>query len=189
MSTTFTHQDINIELEQAAADKWTCASHRDPVNDSHILVQDNSNVIIVESGGAMGRFSYHEMEEPAAGALPVVKSREEAVYRYLDFRSSINAVLSAPTRHQLLGRPDGWTGKLLAGVYEADVEYAIYENVVDVEHWEIDSEPWRVWKEQNPEAIGYIVEYIKNRLIDNLVIDARLDEYVIDARAEMASES
>ena len=81
------------------------------------------------------------------------------------------------TRQKLLGRPNGWIGELLAGVYEVDIEHAIYESM--------DPQQWQQWREQHPDQLEQMVEWIKDRLLDNLVIDAELDQYVIDAGREI----
>ena len=77
------------------------------------------------------------------------------------------------TRQELLGRPDDWIGELLAGIYEVDVEFAIYESM--------DPPQWQQWREQHPDQLEQMVKWIKDRLLDNLVIDAELDQYVTDA--------
>ena len=55
-----------------------------------------------------------------------------------------------------VGRPDGWTGDLLAGVYEIDVEYAV-RSFLGVEKWER-------WRGQYPDDLGIMVGKMRDVL-------------------------
>ena len=91
---------------------------------------------------------------------------------------------NVPTRQDLLGKPDLWTGEALVSVYEVDVEYAVYEHITAN-----DQNTWITWQEEHPELLNEIVGEIRQRLGDNLVIDARLDEYVVNVIKELSAPS
>ena len=81
------------------------------------------------------------------------------------------------TAQAMVGRPDDWRGEMLAGVYELDVELAVRESMTE--------QQWNRWREDHPDALAQVVAEIGKRLSENLVIDARLDEYVAEAIKEL----
>lgn len=78
--------------------------------------------------------------------------------------------MRATAKQEMTSRPDERTRKLLAGVYDIDVERAVSEYLGKAE--------WERWRERHPEQLEEIVERIGEQLADNLLIDARLEEYV-----------
>lgn len=78
--------------------------------------------------------------------------------------------MTTPDIRDRIGREPDWTGEVLASVYELDVEIAIF-NVVGRETFDDMREN---------DLIEPLVGAVKKRLIDNLVTDARLDEYIMD---------
>ena len=82
------------------------------------------------------------------------------------------------TQQELVGRPKGWTGDMLAGIYPIDVEYAVFEH--------LGKDHWTNWRTNHPTQLDEVVNYIRERMVANLVIDANLDEYVNDALKEIS---
>ena len=82
------------------------------------------------------------------------------------------------TQQELVGRPENWTGEIIAGIYPIDIEYAVFEY--------LGNDKWTSWRRDQPTQLDEVTSYISERLTDNLVIDARLDEYVSNALQELS---
>ena len=83
------------------------------------------------------------------------------------------------TQQELVNRPDGWTGGILAGVYQIDIELALFLYM--------GKNKWDSWRALHPEQLDEVVSQVGKRLADNLVIDANLDEYVHEALQEASA--
>lgn len=78
---------------------------------------------------------------------------------------------AAQTMQQVLGKPEGWTGEMLAGVYELDVLWQIHLAVGQV------MPDWQSRMEQAG-CLDTLVANVKNILTYDIATDVRLDELV-----------